>query len=157
METNQVVTFKKMTLHNSAGVTVHSMEQAGSLFTLSALFKDGNKFKCHSWRQELRDKVKRIDQQNAYTRLKQLATTCTCQRNARKCFFHNHNTILIYCNITDSLVYKLTYGREKYLADLYFHTNETGHNYLRAVNGVDVTPLAKKHSLSNVEFNKMNP
>lgn len=128
--------------------------QDNSLFTLVAIFKDGNKFRAHSWRQEIRGKNRKVDHRNAWQRLYNLATTCTCNKNpVNKCFWCNHTTILIYCNITDQLVFKSNYKNIKVTSDLGFYTNDkTGSNFLISLNGQNVQSKSFEHSKRNFNF-----
>lgn len=148
---------QKHTTPNAAGIEFYSMYQANSLFTLSAVFKDGNKTKCHSWRQEIRSKELKVDQEHAWKRLYQLATVCTCRNDSKKCFACNHKVLTIYCNLTDQPVYKAAYQKMKYMADLHFATGEsTGNNYLIHINETKVFNLAREHAKKNFTFNQFN-
>jgi hypothetical protein len=141
---------------NVAGLSFYSTFQAASLFTLSAIFKDGNKTKCHSWRQEIRTKLLQVDQEHAHKRFIHLATTCTCKINSRNCFYCNHQSILIYCNVTDQLVFKIAHKTVKMISDLSFGIGKEGSVFLTKINSDSVTKLSVAHAKENIKFNQLN-
>lgn len=149
-------TKQRIQFTNVAGLSFYSTFQASSLFTLSAQFKDGNKTKCHSWRQEIRTKEFKVDQEHAYMRMIQLAENCTCRINPKNCFSCNHQSILIFCNLTDQLIYKLAHKKIKMMLSLSWGTSENGNVYLTNINGTPVTKLAVQHSKQNIQFNNNN-
>lgn len=145
---------QNLNLINAAGICFKSIPQANSLFTITALFKDNTRTRLHSWRQEVKGKDQLCDQRHAYERLKMLSETCKCTREPESCFACNHCTILIYCNITDTVIYKSVYKKIKSIADLNFMVAESGSTYLCAVNNVNTTKLAIAHSKMNrIYFN----
>lgn len=155
METTQQF-MQPVNLVNVVGLPMKSIQQVHSLFTLSALFKDGGKSKLHSWRQEIRGKDLLTDQQNAYERFKLLATTCKCKEGVTSCFAHNHTVLVIYCNLTDTIVYKSVYNKLKVLGDLNFMYSEKNHNYLVALNGAKISKLSFAHAKLNRDYYNLN-
>lgn len=141
---------------NCAGIQFPTRVQAHSLFTLSALFKDGNKAKLHSWRQEIRTNKPIIDHNHAWKRLFQLATVCTCQKKTSGCFLHQHQFITIYCNLTDQALFRSIYGKAKYCSDLHFADSDKGHTYLIKINSVDVWQLVKAHTKDHYQYYLLN-
>lgn len=147
---------KKNQFVNVAGITFPSIYQSNSLFTLAAWFKDGNKTYCHSWRQEIRSKTQLVDQEHAYKRLFNLATTCTCKINSRNCFYCNHQSIIIYCNLTDKMIFKSSHKNVRALSDLTFGTSEKGSVFLTRLNGESMNQLSVLHAKQNFKFNELN-
>jgi hypothetical protein len=131
-----------------------SAYQDNSIFTLAAIFKDGNRFRAHSWRQEVRGKKRLVDHKNAWLRLYNLATTCTCGKNpVNKCFVCNHTVIMIYCNLNDNLLFKSTYKNVKVTSDLGFITNDkTGSVFLSSINGKSIKAQSFEHAKKNFIF-----
>lgn len=146
----------KKNYSNASGIHFPTRVQACSLFTLSAVFKDGNKMKLHSWRQEIRTNKPKIDHAHAWKRLEQLATVCTCNRKPSGCFACNHSFITIYCNLTDAPILRSVYGKMKYCADLHFADSDKGHTYLIKINGSGVWELVKAHIKNHYDYYQLN-
>lgn len=153
---NQVSELPKVKHSNVAGIEFNSMYQANSLFTLSAVFKDGNKAKLHSWRQEIRTKIKTIDQEHPYKRLVSVAEVCTCRNNAARCFHCNHKYILIICNLTDTIIYKRVHNKLNQLIQLRFGTTEKGNTFLTFIGSENVVKNSMLHGKKNFLFNETN-
>lgn len=72
----------------------------------------------------------------------------------------NHRTFMIYCNVTNELIYKMIYGKEKYKAGLHFLTTKRGNNLLMAIEHLHgkktVINEVKEHARRNLDFVKLN-
>jgi hypothetical protein len=129
-----------------------SLYQQNSLFTLTAYFKDGNKFKGHSWRQEVRGKTRNVDHEHAYKRMLEMATRCKCATNKKGCFYCNSTTIILYCNLTDAILYKATYKNKKVETQLHFVEDSKKNVFLNKINGLEVLTESKEHARKNWRF-----